>query len=191
MKTLITIILGSFCTLCALTSLRAVEAATSAGGKGQWVEVLEGTGGVSVDRTNGEVYVIVTGKEIFKERGQGVWKSGDGGAKFTRVDGDVVSGRCETGYALCQDPNGKRLYCFMLDGTSGYTLDGGRTWEKLKQVNRGWDCAAVDWSVDRPQTIYGFEHESGGKQHVSTDGGKSWTKIGEAPKDQRDFTFGV
>jgi photosystem II stability/assembly factor-like uncharacterized protein len=181
MKIISTIILGSVTTLLSLTSIPAAE----------WVAVQEGTGGVSVDRTNGDVYVVVTGKEIFKERGQGVWKSTDGGATFARVDGNVVSGRCETGYALYQDPNGKRLYCFMLDGASGYTLDGGKTWEKLKQVNRGWDCAAVDWSVEHPQVIFGFEHESGGKQHLSTDGGKSWTKIGEAAKDQRDFTFGV
>jgi hypothetical protein len=39
----------------------------------------EGTGGVTVDRTDGAVYVVVTGKEIFSERGQGIWKSTDQG----------------------------------------------------------------------------------------------------------------
>jgi len=159
--------------------------------KGEWVPVLEGTGGVVADRAGGEVFAVVTGKEIFKEKGQGVWKSTDAGATFARVDGGVISGRCETGYGLCADPAGRRLYGFMLDGASGFTLDGGQTWEKLTQMHRGWDCAAVDWSVERPQTLFAVEHESGGKQFVSTDGGKSWTKVGEAPKDQPKFTFGV
>jgi hypothetical protein len=117
------------------TAEKAVEARST--GKGQWVAVHEGTGGVTVDRVNGDVYIVVTGKEIFKERGQGVWKSTDQGATFARVDGNVISGRCETGYGLCHDPNGNRLYCFMLDGPRGYTLDAGKTWVKLGQVNRG------------------------------------------------------
>jgi hypothetical protein len=186
--------------LCVLTALLPIgngaaaepgpASNTQSEGKGQWVPIYEGTGGVTVDRTNGDVYIVVTGKEIFKEKGQGVWKSTDQGATFSRVDDEVISGRCETGYGLCQDPNGKRLYCFMLDGSSGCTLDGGKTWEKLRQVNRGWDFAAVDWSVEKPQLIFGSEHESGGKYHLSTDGGKSWRKLGESPKDARG-SFGV
>ena len=109
----------------------ATKAAAQSPTKGQWVAVHEGTGGVTVDRSNGDVYVVVTGKEIFKERGQGVWKSTDQGATFARVDGDVIGGRCETGYGLCHDPNGKRLYCFMLDGTErlhpGRRQDVGET----------------------------------------------------------------
>ena len=199
MKNFNAIILSFISLLLSVTSIPAAEPLATAeksaeaqfGGKGQWVEIREGTGGVTVDRSNGDVYVVVTGKEIFKERGQGVWKSTDQGATFARRDGNVISGRCETGYALCLDPNGKRLYCFMLDGSSGYTLDGGQTWEKLAQVNRGWDFAAVDWSVEKPQVIFGSEHESGGKYHLSTDGGKSWRKLGESPKDASGFTIGV
>ncbi len=56
---------------------------------------------MTVDRSSGDVYIVVTGKEIFKERGQGIWKSTDQGATFARVDGNVIGGRCETGYALC------------------------------------------------------------------------------------------
>jgi photosystem II stability/assembly factor-like uncharacterized protein len=171
--------------------LLSIICASSVASAAEWLAIQDGTGGVSVDRTTGDVYVVVTGKEIFKERGQGIWKSTDAGASFTRVDGEVISGRCETGYGLCQDPNGKRLFCFMLDGSSGYTLDGGKSWERLAKVNRGWDFAAVDWSAEKPQVIYGHEHENGGKQHLSTDGGKSWTKIHEVPKDDRRFTCGV
>ncbi len=194
MKTFRTIISGIASVFLSATIVPAADPKTadaSSPGKGQWVAVHEGTGGVSVDRTNGDIYIVVTGKEIFKERGQGVWKSTDQGATFARVDGNVIGGRCETGYALCHEPNGKRLYCFMLDGPGGYTLDAGKTWEQLGQVNRGWDFAAVDWSVEKPQTIFGAEHESGGKYHLSSDGGKTWRKLGESPADKSGFTIGV
>src|SRR5678816_830985 len=105
----------------------ATKAAAQLPNKGQWTAIHAGTGGVTVDRSNGDVYVIVTGEEIFKGPGEGVWKSTDQGTTFARVDGGIIGGRCETGYALCPDPNGKRLYCFMLDGSSGYTLDAGKT----------------------------------------------------------------
>jgi len=159
--------------------------------KGQWEPIHEGTGGVAVDRSNGDVYLVVTGKEIFKEKSQGIWKSTDRGGTFTRVDGEVIGGRCETAYGLCQDPKGQRMFCFMLDGPSGYTLDGGRTWQKIARMNRGWDFAAVDWSVEKPQVLFGFEHESGGKLHLSTDGGASWNKLDAFPKDTTGRAFGV
>src|SRR5262245_28224990 len=100
-------------------TLSTVSSAAEDPQKNQWLPIHEGTGGVAVDRTNGHAYIVVTGKEIFKERGQGIWKSTDAGVTFSRVDGDIVAGRCETGYGLCLDPNNAgRLYCFMLDGPS-------------------------------------------------------------------------
>jgi photosystem II stability/assembly factor-like uncharacterized protein len=159
--------------------------------KGQWEPIREGTGGVAVDRSNGDVFLVVTGKEIFKEKSQGIWKSTDRGATFARVDGEVIGGRCETAYGLCRDPKGQRMFCFMLDGPSGFTLDGGKTWNKIARMNRGWDFASVDWSVENPQTIFGFEHESGGKLHLSTDGGTSWNKLDAFPKDTNGRTFGL
>lgn len=141
------------------------------------------TAGVAVDRADGTVYMILSG--------QGVWKSTDQGTNFTRVDGKVIGGRCETGYALCADPKGGRLFCFMLDGPSGYTLDAGQHWTGLTQVGRGWDYAAVDWSVEKPQVIYGLEHESGGKVWLSTNAGQTWTRLGEAPTIGNAAPFGV
>src|SRR3989304_15352 len=63
---------------------------------------------------------------------QGIWRSSDHGSSFTRVDGGKIGGRCETGFALNFDPLGKRLACFMLDGPSGYTIDGGKTWHGMQ-----------------------------------------------------------
>jgi len=156
--------------------------------KGTWVPISDGvlaklkakdikpawpgkTTGVAVDRTTGSLYMIVCG--------QGVWKSRDKGATFRRVDGKTVGGRCETGYSLCADPAGKRLVCFMLDGTSARTLDAGKTWTPVKNIARGYDWAAVDFSDPAAATVFALVHESGGIGAVSRDGGKTWKQIGK------------
>ncbi len=129
------------------------------------------TTGVSVDRTTGHVYMIVCG--------QGVWRSSDKGATFERVDGKAVGGRCETGYSLQFDPAGKRLACFMLDGKSAMTTDGGKAWTPVKNVQRGYDWAAADWTGKDVKDIFALVHESGGIGAVSSDGGKTWKQIGK------------
>ncbi|MCX7044848.1 MAG: hypothetical protein NTX50_05070 [Candidatus Sumerlaeota bacterium] len=189
----------AFALVWAITGLSANAAETPAKGsdglRNRWIAISEQvtsqvkcswpglTAGVAVDRTNGDVYMVASG--------QGIWKSSDRGATFARVDGNTIGGRCETGYALCADPNGKRLCCFMLDGASGYTLDGGKSWERLAQQGRGWDYAAVDWSADRPQVFFGLEHESGGKRWLSGDGGKRWNRLSDDPKMVNASPFGL
>ena len=129
------------------------------------------TTGVAVDPATGDVYMVVTGV--------GVWQSADGGRTFKRVDNETVGGRCETGYSLCVDPAGKRLACFMLDGPSGMTEDGGKTWAPIRNVARGFDWAAVDWAQRPARTMFGLVHESGGLAALSQDGGKSWKELGK------------
>jgi len=130
-----------------------------------------GTAGVSVDRATGEVRIIVPD--------QGIWISKDHGAKFSRLDDGKIGGRCETGYALNADPAGKRLACFMLDGASGMTLDGGKTWQPFTQMGRGWDYGVADWSRPVPEHILAVHHESGADLHHSADGGKTWIMLGK------------
>ena len=67
----------------------------------------------------------------------------------------------------------------MLDGSSGYTMDGGTTWESLKGNGRGWDSASVDWSADKPAHIFALRHESGGEIFSSADMGSSWQFLGK------------
>jgi photosystem II stability/assembly factor-like uncharacterized protein len=128
-----------------------------------------GTAGVGVDPKTGDVYMIVAG--------QGVWKSSDQGKSFARCDGGKVSGRCETSYALCFDPAGQRLACFMLDGKCAWTGDSGKTWHALADVGRNWDFAAVDWSTPEVRNIFAGLHESGGKVMFSGNGGQAWTEL--------------
>ena len=130
-----------------------------------------GTAGVSVDRVTGDVWMIVPD--------QGIWKSSNGGAAFSRVDDGGIGGRCETGFALNPDPAGRRLACFMLDGRSGITLDRGKTWSGFLPHGRGWDFGAVDWSRTMPRHILAVHHESDGELYHSEDAGQSWNLLGK------------
>jgi len=169
-----------------LASILPTAAAEPA--KGQWVSISDGvlarlqeqnvkpawpgqTTGVVVDRTTGALFMIVSGL--------GVWRSSDKGTTFERVDGGAVGGRCETGYALGIDPEGRRLACFMLDGKSAMTLDGGKTWSPIHNVARGYDWAAADWSQESPKTLFARVHEHSDLGVVSHDGGASWQEIGK------------
>ena len=138
------------------------------------------TAGIIVDRTTGNLFMAVSG--------QGLFKSTDRGATFTRCDDGKVGGRCETASALCADPATSRLACFMLDGKCGMTLDGGKTWQPFKDVGRNWDFAAVDWTAEKPQVIYAARHESDGEMYLSTDAGASWKQI---DKDKSYASLGV
>ena len=158
----------------------AVAQAQEAGGngKGKWVPISEQvtsqvkcgwpglTAGVAVDRTTGDVYMVVCD--------QGVWKSTDKGATFARVDNKAIGGRCETGYALSVDPNGPRLACFVVYGGCGLTADAGKTWAKFKDGHL--DFGAMDWEATG-KCFVTVRHESGGKTILSTDAGASAKEI--------------
>ncbi|MCY2965293.1 MAG: hypothetical protein NT069_16950 [Planctomycetota bacterium] len=161
-------------------STSVVQKLTDAGEKTAWPGE---TAGVAVDSSSGDVYMIVTGL--------GVWKSTDTGKKFTRVDGGLVGGRCETSFALQGDSGGKRLACFMLDGKCAWSGDSGKIWNAFTDVGRNWDYAAVDWSTDKVTTIFAALHESGGKVLLSRDGGKSWNKLFEDAEFDKSGGLGI
>ncbi|HEX5102506.1 MAG TPA: hypothetical protein VFV87_01765 [Pirellulaceae bacterium] len=132
------------------------------------------TAGVAVDRTTGDLFMVVCD--------QGVWKSSDQGRTFARVDEGAIGGRCETGYAFDPAPAGKGLAAFMVYGGCGLSRDGGKSWIKFKSSH--FDCGAVDWEAGG-KTLLAIRHESGGTLAYSTDEGQSWTDLGKG------FTNGV
>jgi hypothetical protein len=148
--------------------------------KGRWVPISEGvtsrvtcgwpglTAGVAIDRVSGDVFMVVCD--------QGIWKSADRGATFTRADGGAVGGRCETGFALHADPAGGRLMCFMIYGGSACTTDGGKTWIRSKTSHL--DIGAVDWEATG-RCLLAVRHESGGMLCVSEDAGATWRDLGK------------
>ena len=130
------------------------------------------TAGIAVDRLTGDVFMVVPD--------QGIWRSSDRGESFVRVDGGKIGGRCETGFALNFDPRGKRLACFMLDGPSGYTLDGGRTWQPCRPTGAAGTPARSTGRPRRPACIFALRHECGGEIYTSGEMGKSWQLQGKA-----------
>ena len=125
------------------------------------------TAGVSVDRTNGDVYLLANNI--------GICKSVDQGKTFSLVSGNAVTGRFETGWGLNIDPDGRRLMAFTIYGSSAYSPDAGKTWTRSQLSHL--DYGAVDWR-DTGRTFLAIGHESGGKLEVSTDGGAHWTSPG-------------
>ncbi|HEX4794912.1 MAG TPA: hypothetical protein VH370_14020 [Humisphaera sp.] len=125
------------------------------------------TAGISVDRTNGDVYMLANNI--------GICKSTDQGKTFTLISGKSVSGRFETGWGLNIDPGGGRLMCFTIYGSSAYSADAGKTWTPSKTSHL--DYGAVDWS-DTGKALLALGHESGGKLLYSTDAGQQWKTLG-------------
>ncbi len=125
------------------------------------------TAGISVDRTNGDVYMLANDT--------GICKSTDQGKTFNLVSGKTVGGRFETGWGLNIDPSGRRLMCFAIYGPSAYSPDAGRSW--MPSTMSHLDYGAVDWS-DTKKTLLAIGHESGGKLLLSPDTGENWSTLG-------------
>jgi hypothetical protein len=132
-----------------------------------------GCAGIGVNRLNGDVYLKINGKGVFKSANQG--------STWARIDNNTIDnstgGRCETGWAFQVDQdNPTRMAVFTLDGDAGYTADG-TTWKKFAGMGRNWDYGSVDWGSADRKVIIATLHESGGKVYKSTDGGSSWQQM--------------
>lgn len=127
----------------------------------------------------GEIFILAS-------KNHGVCVSKDHGATWSVIEGNKVTGRCESGFGFSiAYPFDGRLAFFCIDGTGGMTLDGAKTWRPFTKLLRMFDFADVDWSAKVPQTIFGLTHEPYFTT-LSTDGGSSWQQIykdTEAPND--------
>ncbi|HET6248409.1 MAG TPA: hypothetical protein VFE47_11975 [Tepidisphaeraceae bacterium] len=124
---------------------------------------------LAVDRASGKLFV----SQWFT----GVWMSSDKAESFSRADGGKISaGGPFSCYAMLADPEGGRLAVFNMNnkpGPSGYSLDGGKTWESFAPVGRNWDYGAIDWES---KAVLAFRHEDNGV-HFSPDLGKTWSQL--------------
>ena len=155
-----------------------LERLTKEGAKTEWPG---GCSGVVVDRTNGEVTIKVVGL--------GLWRSVDQGKNWKQVDGKMVTGRDETGWATSVDQNAPaRMASFSLDGSAGWTVDG-TAWKSFKTLGRNWDFGSVDWSAAVPQTIIAAKHETSppGEVYTTSDGGQTWKQLTIHLLEKRDL----
>lgn len=145
-----------------------LERLTNNGVKAAWPG---GCSGVVVNRTNGDVTIKVVGF--------GLWRSSDQGKNWKRLDGEIISGRDETGWATSSDQNSPgRIASFSLDGTAGWTTDGTQ-WNRFTSLGRNWDYGSVDWAAPVPKTIFAAKHETSppGEVYLTQDGGVAWKQL--------------
>lgn len=139
-----------------------------------------GCSGVVVNRTNGDVTIKLVSL--------GLWRSQDRGRNWNRIDGEVVTGRDETGWATSVDQNAPgRMVSFSLDGDAGWTTDGVH-WRRFTSLGRNWDFGSVDWQASDPRTIIAARHETDppGEVYVTRDGGVSWARLSVHLNANRD-----
>ncbi|MFI5238790.1 MAG: WD40/YVTN/BNR-like repeat-containing protein, partial [Gemmatimonadales bacterium] len=179
---------------------------TTDGGQ-SWKPVTDGqirsssVGAVAVSQSNPDVVYIGMGETDIRGnimQGDGVYKSIDGGKKWTHM------GLAET-QAIAKiriDPtNPDVVYVAALGHPSGQnaergvfkSTDGGKTWRKI--LYRNDKTGAIDLSMDpeHPQTLYAalwqayrtsWQMSSGGPGSglfKSTDGGEHWTELTRNP----------
>ena len=129
--------------------------------------------GVVVDHANGDVFINVSDKGLYKSSDQGkTWK------KF----GPVVKGRTEWPGCLTFDPTGKSkraLMALVYGAPIGLSRDGGESWPQMDGKSSHVDWAAIDWSDSAAKFVLTLKHESGGLLIASHDGGKTFTDVGK------------
>ncbi len=133
----------------------------------------KGSAGVGVDPATGDVYLVMSDL--------GIWRSTDRGATFQRYDDGSATGRCESGYSLQFDPAsaGRRMAYIGIWGSSTMTLDGGKTWLRIKDAPARMAVLSVDWSGPEANTLATIVTHSTNTCYVTGDRGQTWTKLGD------------
>jgi photosystem II stability/assembly factor-like uncharacterized protein len=123
----------------------------------------------------------------------GLWSTGDGGATWKRMGqtGGVGKRPPNQGQAVQFVFDPKDSKTFWTSGMYNYavwkTTDGGASFEKLGTHNHV-DGIAVDFSDPERKTLLIGLHEQERSLHKSTDGGKTWTKIGDKLPEKSNFS---
>src|SRR5258706_51481 len=81
------------------------------------------------------------------------------------------------GRILFSRTRGRRMACFMLDGSCAVSLDQGKSWRVSRSAGRSWEFGTVDWHAAEPKTFVAMSHDSGGEVALSADAGQTWRTI--------------
>ncbi|MCU0425302.1 MAG: glycosyl hydrolase [Candidatus Kapabacteria bacterium] len=158
-------------------------------------------GAVAIDHSSkGEVVWVGAGETNVRNSvsvGDGIYKTTDGGDNWTRMGLEKVE---RIAKVVIHSTNANIIYVAGLgalwsdseDRGLYKTTDGGKTWEKILYVDAKTGCADVVMDPSNPNVLFasmwqfrrkGWEFASGGEGsgfYKSTDGGKTWKKLGEA-----------
>jgi photosystem II stability/assembly factor-like uncharacterized protein len=153
--------------------LRAMEP------RGDWIDVTNNVGGSTWGAYGVHYMAAVPGANVViagvSERG--LWASADDGATWTKLGGDEIRNRPDR---IVFDPGDSRI--FWVSGCYGdspfRTDDGGRTFHRLGKLQHS-DGISVDFTDPARKTLLLGMHEQSQSTQLSTDGGVTWTKIGE------------
>jgi photosystem II stability/assembly factor-like uncharacterized protein len=156
---------------------------------GEWVDVTNNVGGEKWG-AYGVTYVkAVPGSEevIAGVSERGLWTTSDGGATWKKLGGEEI--KCRPG-CIVFDPQNPAV--FWVSGCYGdvpfRTDDGGKTFQRLGKLSHA-DTVAVDFTDPERKTLLLGLHEQSQSVQLSTDGGKTWTRIGEhLPGDSNHST---
>ena len=141
-----------------------------------------GIGGLVVDRHTGDVLMGLNGPPF------GLYRSGDAGRTWERIDGGNVVGGWVRSHSiqLDQDKPG-RIAAFRVgppapeDGPkSAVTLDGGQSWRPIADAwafhgLSGWVYGMVDWSREPLHVM--AQNRVRPDLQLSTDGGQNFKKL--------------
>jgi photosystem II stability/assembly factor-like uncharacterized protein len=144
----------------------------------EWLKKLEpgygGLSGVVVDHANGDVYVNISDR--------GVYRSTDKARTWKLLGGKQFKGRTEWPGCLLLDPVGKskRLLAATVYGAPvGLISTTEGTWKFLDSKSQHVDWCSMDWHESGGRFLLALKHESGGLLIASHDGGKTFEEIGK------------
>ena len=161
-------------------------------------EYCQSIGAVELDPNDPDKTIYVGTGETWTRNsvsvGDGLYKSVDGGANWTKL-GFENSERIAN--IIVNPNNSNEVYVGVLGALWGdseergvyKSTDAGTTWEKLLYIDQKTGCADLTMDPSNPNILYasmwefrrtGWSFESGGANsalYKSTDGGKTWNKI--------------
>ncbi len=132
-----------------------------------------GLSGVAVDPRNGDVYVCVSDR--------GVYRSTDQGRNWKLFGGAPFKGRTEWPGSFLIEPvgKGKRLAVATVYGAPiALGSTDGAAWKFLHAKSQHVDWCALDWGAE-PTFVLALKHESDGLLIASRDGGKTFHDVGK------------
>jgi photosystem II stability/assembly factor-like uncharacterized protein len=111
---------------------------------------------------------------VYAATSRGLFKSGNGGAAWTRLAGVPTGLAGEAVFTVVVDPRSPRnVYAALFAGPFVKSTDGGATWRSDPAWPRRVETLAVD--PGRPRTLYAAANDQGALK--STDGGETWSLL--------------